>query len=160
MKRHKTIAELSRDHQKGLMLAQLLKKNAPPYKGLPTEPTGKMNYAIETFNTDLTQHFADEEKILFPAAKGKSQEVDELIDELIAEHKFFNEKIPSLINSSNLQDEMDIIGYRLEEHIRKEERILFNLIQEILNEEELEAIKQKIEQSREEYLKSCKINPS
>lgn len=158
MKRHQAIAELSRDHQKGLMLAQLLKKNAPPYKGLPTEPKGKMNYALETFTDDLTQHFADEEKILFPSAKGKSKQCDDLIDELINEHKFFYEKIPALENASNLIDEMDFIGRKLEEHIRKEERILFNLIQEILTEEELSAVKSKIEQSRKEYLKSCKTN--
>ncbi|BDQ04320.1 hemerythrin domain-containing protein [Ignavibacterium sp.] len=158
MKRHQAIAELSRDHQKGLMLAQLLKKNAPPHKGLPTEPKGKMNYAIETFRNDLTQHFTDEEKILFPSAKGKSKECDALIDELVNEHKFFYEKILALENTSNLIDEMDLIGRKLEEHIRKEERILFNMIQELLTEDELIIIKSKIEQSRKDFLKSCKTN--
>ncbi|AFH48571.1 Hemerythrin HHE cation binding domain protein [Ignavibacterium album JCM 16511] len=158
MKRHNAIVKLSRDNQKGLMLAQLLKKNAPKYKGLPEEPIGKRNYALETFEKDLTQHFEDEEKILFPSAKGKSKECDDLIDELINEHKFFYEKIPALENSPNLINEMDLIGHRLEEHIRKEERILFNLIQELLTEDELIIIKSKIEQSRKDFLKSCKTN--
>ncbi|MFN3695704.1 MAG: hemerythrin domain-containing protein [Ignavibacterium sp.] len=158
MKRHKSIVILSRDHQKGLMLAQLLKKNAPAYKGLPSDIEGKMKYAIETFRSDLNIHFEDEEKILFPVAAGKSNECDQLINELIDEHKFFYEKIPALVNSTELLDEMDLIGCKLEEHIRKEERILFNLIQEILTEDELKSVKSKIEESRKNSSKSCKTN--
>lgn len=158
MKRHNSIADLSRDHQKGLMLAQLLKKDAPHYKGLPADMNGKMKYALQTFQNDLIQHFKDEENILFPAAKGKSIQADKLIDELIEDHKFFYEKFPALHNCANLIDEMDSIGRKLEAHIRNEERILFNLIQELLNEEELEIIRTEIENSRKEYLKSCKTN--
>lgn len=160
MKRHNSLAILSRDHQKGLMLVQLLKKNAPAYKGLPGDVDGKVKYALDTFRSDLTKHFEDEEKILFPAAAGKSNQCDKIISELIDEHKFFNEKIPSLINSSNLIDEMDLIGHKLEEHIRKEERILFNLIQDILTDEELENLKSNIEDSRKIFSKYCKTNPT
>jgi iron-sulfur cluster repair protein YtfE (RIC family) len=156
MKRHKSIVELSRDHQKGLMLAQLLKKNAPLYKGLPTDIEGKMKYAIETFQTDLIKHFEDEEKILFPASKGKSNECDELIDELLNEHKFFYENIPFLTFTEELKDKLDDIGFKLESHIRKEERILFNLIQEILSEEELKIIENQLQESRKSVTKNCK----
>lgn len=158
MKRHESIVVLSRDHQKGLMLAQLLKKNAPAYKGLPSDIEGKIKYAIDTFHSDLIIHFEDEEKILFPAAAGKSDECDKLINELIDEHKFFYEKIPALENTPDIVDEMDLIGFKLEEHIRKEERILFNLIQEILTEEELKVLKYKIEESRKNFSKTCRTN--
>lgn len=158
MKRHESIAVLSRDHQKGLMLAQLLKKDAPAYKGLPTDLIGKMNYAKETFENDLIQHFVDEEKILFPSVKGRSSTSDKLINELCEEHKYFTEKIPSLNSSNGLADELNVIGHKLEEHIRKEERVLFNIIQDLLNESELEDVKLKIEKSRENFTKSCKKN--
>lgn len=158
MKRHKAIVELSRDHQKGLMLAQLLKKDAPPYKGLPTDDEGKMKYAIETFKSHLIKHFEDEERILFPASKGKSKQSDDLIDELLNEHKFFYENIPHLTFTEELKDKLDDIGFKLESHIRKEERILFNLIQELLSEEELNEIEQKIGNSREDFNKSCKTD--
>lgn len=158
MKRHPSIVVLSRDHQKGLMLAQLLKKDAPLYKGLPTDIEGKMNYAKETFQNDLIQHFSDEEKILFPSVKGRDTACDQLIRDLCDEHKYFREKIPSLKNSNELADELNIIGYKLEEHIRKEERVLFNLIQNLLDETELEDVKLKIEKSRENFTKACKKN--
>jgi len=164
MKRHKAIQQLSRDHHKGLLLAQLVKKDAPHYKGLPTDPSGKLQYAIETFNNELLLHFSDEENFLFSAVKGKSDEIDNLIDELTEGHKYFNEKISSLNgwipttnNDSDLIEKLDEFGKKLERHIRKEERILFNLIQEILSEDELSKIEQKILNSRKNFTAGCNI---
>ncbi len=164
MKRHKAIQQLSRDHHKGLLLAQLMKKDAPHYNGLPTDPSGKLQYAIETFNNELFIHFSDEENILFSAVKGKSAESDNLIDELIEEHKYFNEKISllngwitTMDNDSDLIEKLDEFGKKLERHIRKEERVLFNLIQEILSEDELSKIEQKILDSRKNFTAGCNI---
>lgn len=156
MKRHNAIIQLSRDHQKGLMLAQLLKSNAPAYKGLPADLVGKMSYAKETLKLDLKNHFEDEEKILFPIVKARDPECDKLIDELLEEHRFLSQRISQLNESENLVNELDLIGRTLEQHIRKEERILFNRIQDLLNENELEILKSKIELSRKQYIKSCK----
>lgn len=155
MIRHQALIELSKDHQKGLMLAQLLKADAPAYKGLPTDLHGKMNYAIETFHSDLKKHFDDEEKILFPFVKGKDSECDKLIDELLDEHLFLSKNISQLNDSQKLSDKLDSIGKNLEQHIRKEERILFNKIQELLTDNELEILKNKIEFSRQDFIKSC-----
>ncbi|WP_337865523.1 hemerythrin domain-containing protein [Ignavibacterium sp.] len=99
MERHKALIVLSRDHQKGLMLAQLLKEDARPYKGLPTDLPGKMNYAKETFHSDLSKHFEDEEKILFPFVKGKDLNCDKLIDELLDEHHSLSTNILNLKES-------------------------------------------------------------
>lgn len=155
MKRHETLIELSRNHQKGLMLAQLLKADAPAYKTLPTDLLGKMNYAKETFHSDLKKHFEDEEKILFPFVKGKDLECDKLIEELLDEYLFLSKNISQLNDSQKLYDELDLIGRKLEQHMRKEERILFNKIQELLTDNELEILKNKIEFSRQDYIKSC-----
>lgn len=158
MKRHNALILLSHDHHHGLLLAQLLKKSAPAYKGLPSDTPGKINYAIDKFNSDLTIHFEDEEKILFPILKGKDREVDILIDELIEEHKKLREKIISLKDIPDPEDTMDEIGYLLETHIRKEERNLFQKAQQILVEEELSDIEVSINQSRKEFVKTCSAN--
>ena len=42
MKRHPTLAHLSREHQGALILAKLLQEDAPDYKGLPTDKNGKL----------------------------------------------------------------------------------------------------------------------
>jgi len=155
MKRHPALIHLSRDHQQGLMLAQLLKKNAPEYKGLPTDAVGKMNYAKDLYNNELDQHFKEEEEFVFPHLTNKSIEIDELVTEILSEHQILQNSILSLRDDSNLIDNMDKIGFLLEAHIRKEERILFEKIPEVLSEEELEIIKQKFDQTRPDK-KSCK----
>lgn len=156
MKRHPALIHLSRDHQQGLMLAQLLKKNAPEYKGLPTDASGKMNYAKELYNNELEQHFKEEEEFVFPYLSHKSKDIDELVTEILSEHKILKNSILSLKDDENLIDQMDKIGYLLEAHIRKEERVLFEKIPQVLSEEELEMIKQKFDQTRPDK-KSCKI---
>lgn len=155
MKRHPALIHLSRDHQQGLMLAQLLKKNAPEYKGLPTDAVGKMNYAKDLYNNELDQHFKEEEEFVFPHLTNKSKEIDELVTEILSEHQILQNSILSLKDDSNLIDNMDKIGYLLEAHIRKEERVLFEKIPQVLSEEELEIIKQKFDQTRPDK-KSCK----
>ena len=71
MKRHQALIPLSQDHHHGLLLAQLLKRNAPEYHGLPNDLLGKMQFAIEMFHKELDHHFRDEEEFVFPYLKGK-----------------------------------------------------------------------------------------
>jgi hemerythrin-like domain-containing protein len=155
MKRHTALILLSHDHHKGLLLAQLLKKNAPAYKGLPSDPDGKMNYAVEAFKSDLTIHFKDEEEILFPLLRSKTSELEELIGELLHEHKIIEDGITSLKQSDELVKQLDEIGMMLEKHIRKEERILFQKAQSVLSEVELINIESGIQKSRENFQRVC-----
>ncbi len=148
MKRHPALIHLSRDHQQGLMLAQLLKKNAPEYKGLPTDAVGKMNYAKDLYNNELDKHFKEEEEFVFPYLTNKRKEIDELVTEILSEHRILKTSIFALKDNSTLIVEMDKIGYLLEAHIRKEERNLFEIIPQVLSEEELKIIKQKFDQTR------------
>ena len=154
MKRHSSLIPLSQDHHKALLLAQLIKKNAPDYKGLPTDLIGKMNYAKNMYNDELEDHFRDEEQIVFPYLKGKNKEVDELISEILNEHVILKEKILSLCENKKLSDQLDEIGNILDEHVRKEERILFEKAQVLLNDEELMLIENKFNDTRNSN-KSC-----
>lgn len=156
MKRHPALIPISQDHHKALLLAQLIKKNAPVYHGLPTDLMGKMNFAKEIYHTELENHFRDEEQFVFPYLNGKDVELDNLISEIVHEHIILKERITSLNDNLNLVDELDEIGKILEEHVRKEERILFEKAQTILNDEELRLIQNKFDESRPKT-KSCKI---
>lgn len=154
MKRHPALIPLSHDHYHGLLLAQLLKRNAPEYHGLPNDLIGKMNFAKEMYHRELEHHFRDEEEFVFPYLKGKDVELDNLISEILSEHIILKEKILSLNDNPNLIDQLDEIGNILSEHIRKEERILFEKAQTILNDEELKIIENKFDESRPNS-KSC-----
>jgi iron-sulfur cluster repair protein YtfE (RIC family) len=140
MKRHKSLYPLSHDHHHGLILAQLIKKNAPKYKNLPNTIGGKVEYTIFFYNTELVKHFQHEEEILFPPAKGRDESLDKLIKEIIAEHKKIKNLVESLKTTNNYEDVLDELGHLLESHIRKEERKLFPEIEKMLSATELEKI--------------------
>jgi hemerythrin-like domain-containing protein len=148
MKRHPALYPLSHDHHQGLILAQQLKKGAPQYKGMPATPEDKKEYAISFYKTELIRHFEIEEKILFPASAGKNEKIDKLIAETISEHKQIEHLVNELNKSDNIEKVMDELGQLLERHIRKEERELFVMIEEALNEKELETLSTKLKESK------------
>jgi len=139
MKRHETLAPLSREHHDALILAQLLKKDAPQYKGLPVEPEGKSKYALQYFETGLQSHFIKEEKML-DQVKQYHPRIAALAKEIKAEHIQLKTLFTSLHDTKDLPAALDQLGLLLEAHIRKEERVLFPLIQEHCPGEVLEKI--------------------
>lgn len=129
MKRHETLAPLSREHHGALILARLLQKDAPAYKGLPQEPGAKAVYAVNFFTANLRQHF-DKEEILLHQVKKYNSAIEILTGEIILEHLQLTALFDALPNAKELPVALDKLGRLLEDHIRKEERILFPLIQE------------------------------
>jgi hemerythrin-like domain-containing protein len=133
MKRHEAIAPLSRDHHGTLLLAQLLKKSAPVYKGLPEQAGDKARYAMEQFESHIRHHFQLEEAMLEKAAS-----VHPLIKKLAAEIKTEHGELSALFQSLAAASEPEIImnelALKLEAHIRKEERVLFPMLQEQCSE--------------------------
>ncbi len=139
MKRHESLAILSRQHHAALLLAQLLKKGAPPYRGMPTDNAGKVDYALGFYASDLIPHFAAEEAVL-GTVQGIDSRLDELIGDIENEHVELRNLFDTLRNHPQLEEQMNTIGTTLDQHIRKEERQLFPLIEEVAGEEKLQEI--------------------
>lgn len=144
IKRNKVLQPLSRDHHQGLILAQILKKGAPEYKGLPTTIKGKKEYTISFYNSELIKHFKKEEEILFPFASGKNKELDEQINDIINDHQEISVIVEQVKNLKSVEETLDKLGRLLEEHIRKEERKFFPAIEKILTEDELSELETKL----------------
>ncbi len=149
IKRDKALHILSHDHHHGLILAQLVKKGSPKYKNLPETTEGKKDYSIRFYNDELIKHFEDEEKILLPVVNGKDDEINNLIEEIITEHKKIKQLINRLDSDEGVENTLDELGNILESHIRKEERNLFMKIQEILTEDELTSVEKQLTESRQ-----------
>jgi iron-sulfur cluster repair protein YtfE (RIC family) len=136
MKRHEALIPLSRDHHGSLILARLLRSDAPPYKGLPHDAEGKAEYALKHYREELLEHFDREEKMI-PVLMG----INPTLDSLLACMKTEHQELHSLFNSININRELfnqlDTIGRALESHVRKEDRVIFPLIQESCTEEVL-----------------------
>lgn len=134
MKRHESLAPLSREHHGTLILAQLLKRNAPEYKGLPTDTEGKIKYAAGFYQQNLMQHFSKEE-VMFEKVKHTNAAIEKLAEEIYAEHTVLRNKFLLLNTASDKETALDELGNMLEAHIRKEERVLFPLLQKHCSEE-------------------------
>ncbi|MCF6269942.1 MAG: hemerythrin domain-containing protein [Melioribacteraceae bacterium] len=134
MKRHKTIIPLSHDHHVILKLAQEIKRNFIKTVLGKSSIENKVKHVISTFKKELLPHFNHEENILFPLAKGKDAELDRMIDEIIEEHDKIG-RLVSKIEVGDKEQNLDDLGFLLESHIRKEERIVFSKIEEILGDE-------------------------
>jgi iron-sulfur cluster repair protein YtfE (RIC family) len=142
MKRHSSLASLSRDHHRALILAQLLKKGAPVYRGLPADLIGKAEYATVFYRDELIKHFNDEEHAVIGKIKGIDDGLDKLAGEIISEHKELGDLFTSIKDAKELEIHLDKLGRALEQHIRKEERELFPLIQKLCSEKVLAEIEQ------------------
>jgi len=139
MKRDESLAPLSREHQKALLLAQLLKLDAPNYKGLPTSIAGKAEYALQVFSHDLLTHFTKEEQMLKLIMNYKP-EIDVLIHEIFEEHEQLRNLFLNIPDSTDLKNDLATIGSVLDAHVRKEERILFPLLQQLCTPIQLQQI--------------------
>ena len=140
MKRHSALINLSREHHAALILAQILKKDGPNFKDLPTDDEGKRNYTISFYKTDLAKHFQFEEEILFPFVNKQSDLLKEQTVQLISEHKKLKRLIQKLSIPGDVETMLDRIGMLLEKHIRFEERVYFQKVQEIFPDNELDEL--------------------
>lgn len=138
MKRHEALIPLSRFHRSCLFLALVAKENAPVVKGYPTDIEGKITYALSFYSGPLKRHFIQEEK-LWDYVKSKSENILKVVCELQEERKKLQELFQAL-EQKKLATDLHEIGELLERHVRKEERALFQQIQQDLTEEELSAI--------------------
>lgn len=132
MLRHSSLIPLSHQHQHGLALCvkidRGLAQDSSPEKVAEFSATVK-----ELFELELKNHFEVEEKILFPAIQVSLGETP-MVEELIAEHR----QIESLV--ARLPETLAEFSALLQAHIRREERELFETIQQRMTPEDLERL--------------------
>lgn len=129
VKRHEALKNLSREHHQGLLLCWHIKEGLKK----KVDPLRIRSYADFVWENHLKMHFETEEKFLFPIL----EEENELIKRAQYEHR----KLESLFNSEGqILKILEHIKEELEAHIRFEERVLFNLIQEKATEDQLRVL--------------------
>jgi hemerythrin superfamily protein len=132
IKRDPAIQPLSRDHHHGLLLCWKIRKGFSK-KILPERIK---SYSDWFYKTHLIKHFEIEEKYVFSVLGTDNELVKQALNEHKLLEKLFTEREESKIENSLIQ-----ISDELEKHIRFEERVLFNEIQNAASEEELKIIK-------------------
>jgi hemerythrin-like domain-containing protein len=136
MLRDKSLVPLSRQHQHALALCVRLDRARPINVADLEAWQAEMQ---QSFEQEISIHFAAEEKELFPAAE-RIAELRPLVEELLAEHVTLREFFVRAAARSLVTDDLVAFGETLSAHIRKEERQLFEGMQRLVKAEELAAL--------------------
>lgn len=129
LKRHTSLVPLSREHHHGLLLSWKIRQGIR--KKIPSNRIKK--YCDWFFQNQLIPHFEIEEKYIFFILEND----DPLVKRALKEHK----RLKKLFTEeSDPARAISLIEEELESHIRFEERILFNKIQQQATESELQQI--------------------
>ena len=88
MKRHKALESLSHDHHDGLLLAVRLQQGDKALERLWShDPLWQAEFVVRFFNDNLSQHFEEEERFVFPLAEKYFGDQIEIVHRLIKEHQ-------------------------------------------------------------------------
>lgn len=131
MPRNEALIPLSHDHHHGLVVALRLKKGGPasPNDSWLAGADNQTPQLIKFADNELLHHFQLEEELLFPVLLGLGiDEVSILTRELLSEHTAMRTSLDAIRLSSDATS-LKHFGDLLETHIRKEERVLFPLIE-------------------------------
>jgi len=135
LKRHQALVSFSKDHHFGLLLVWKIRQGL----NKAVNPERISNYVIYIFKQDLEKHFREEEQLLLSKlticdVMRKRTETDHMaISNLVA---VIEEKKDDTALLTQMADV-------LEEHIRFEERELFNHLQNHISPADLELIQER-----------------
>lgn len=138
IRRHKALQPLSRHHMIGLHVGLKLLRTG----------TEKSKISLEQIIEDTREfwflggqeHFREEEEILLPAYAAYADLNQSDIIEMLLEHVMIRSGMNRLFAEELCEGEIRELGTLLHGHIRREERILFPMIEEALPEEKLQEI--------------------
>jgi hemerythrin-like domain-containing protein len=136
MLRDKSLIPLSRQHQHALALCVRIERASP----IPDADLGAWQMeVVQLFQNEVGTHFAAEERVLFPAAR-RFEELVPLVEELLAEHGALRGSFTRAAENQMSAADLTAFARLLSAHIRKEERLLFEPLQQLMHADELAAL--------------------
>jgi len=153
MLRDKNLVPLSRQHQHALALCVRIDRAAPVPE---PELTAWQTEIAQHFRAEIRIHFEAEEQFVFPVARALP-ELSLLVEELISEHAWLRERFALAEAQGMSGGEIGEFAQGLSAHIRKEERQLFERLQELMNEGDLALMGHKLEDALREVEQSCSL---
>lgn len=137
MLRDPSLIPLSRDHHNALALC-VFTRRALAADGAAGNVALQARRILEQFESEIRDHFEFEEQVLFPPL-APLPSVHGLVAELTMEHR----RIVSIVESLRSKSDRSVIQEfceLLQQHIHKEERLLFEEVQRLLSREQLDEI--------------------
>jgi hemerythrin-like domain-containing protein len=141
MLRNKNLIPLSHQHQHALAFCVSIDRALANPAAMET---GAIQQEItRLYETELARHFEAEERFLFPAAE-QLEEMTNLVDELRIEHGLIRRGVKRAEARDLTASDIQVFAASLSAHIRKEERELFETVQQRLTPEELDRVGREI----------------
>ncbi|PYX93811.1 MAG: hypothetical protein DMG71_14105 [Acidobacteria bacterium] len=151
MLRNKNLIPLSHQHHRALALCVRIERAV---QAGDVELEAWQREIQQIYEQEIGAHFAAEEQVLFPAAQ-KFSELRPLVSELLIEHAtlqaFFNRASARTVTENDLRE----FAKALSDHIRKEERQLFEEMQQLMKPEDLATLGQALDKALESASESC-----
>jgi hemerythrin-like domain-containing protein len=153
MLRDRSLIPLSHQHQHALGLCVRIDRAQP----IAAADLQAWQSEIEqNFAHEITVHFSAEEQVLFPAAR-QFPELALLLDELIADHAALRQSFSQAESRSMSSESLPAFAQQLSTHIRKEERQLFERLQQLMSTEELAVLGPKLAEAFRAAEQSCVV---
>ena len=154
MLRDKSLIPLSHQHQHALALCVRIDRAQP----IPAEDLPPWLKEIERdFAPEFQNHFSVEEAVLFPAAR-RFPEMIPLVEELIAEHVALRKCFSPAGARSMSAETLPAFAQKLSMHIRKEERQLFERLQQLMSPHQLLSLGVSLEEALKDATQSCALS--
>ena len=136
MLRDKNLIPLSHQHQHALAMCVRLDR---ALQAGEVDLEAWQSEIQQMFEQEIGIHFVAEEKELFPAV-AKFPQLQGLAAELLAEHRMLREFFERSAARNLKQSDLQVLVEKLAQHIRKEERQLFEGMQGVMSPGELLAL--------------------
>jgi hemerythrin-like domain-containing protein len=113
----------------------------------------------QKFEGEIKIHFVAEEQIVFPAAR-HCVELSPLVDRLLDEHQLLRTFFAKAESRQLRAEEVTDFARKLSEHIRTEERELFERVQSLLPPQDMDRMGRELERALEGTAERCRLpNP-
>jgi hemerythrin-like domain-containing protein len=153
MLRDKNLVPLSRQHQHALALCVRIERASPISE---SDLIAWQQEIAQHFRAEIRIHFDAEEQFVFPAARN-SAELNPLIEELLSEHAWLRTHFAKAEEQQMSAVEITEFARRLSGHIRKEERQLYERLQQLMNGDQLIVIGQEVERALKDAEQACAL---
>ena len=133
VRRHQSLIPLAQDHYHGLLLVQQIREHKRIIMtGWPPDPAGQARRVAEFYEEHLKNHFDAEEQALFPLASKHVESARAVVQELLNEHRALETFVAQFREAAEgiTEQRIEEFASLLEQHIRKEDRVLFPLLEE------------------------------
>jgi hemerythrin-like domain-containing protein len=155
MLRNRNLIPLSHQHRRALLVCVRIDRASPI---ADADLAAWQAEIAQLFQAEIKIHFTAEEDVLFPAAR-QFPALAPLVGELLLDHLMLREDFAVAEANAMSAAEVSAFGGHLSTHIRKEERQLFEGLQEVMSREELERLGRDLEEALKGATESC-IVPS